>query len=332
MALRDAPATWFQVGLSSEFRRGRGVRRVMRWGEELVAYRSASGRLVVHNAICPHLGAHLGGGTVRGECLECPFHGWQYHPDGVVQYVPGARRVPSRARLDSYPTFEVGGIAFMYPRPADAGAAPRGLDPDLERALRDDRHVGSFTTILVQADIDDIQENAADTAHFAMVHRTSIARTRPFRSSVDDECHFLVEGVLEAQLGGDITVELRCFDPCTAYTVSRSRWGNSELFVFLAQLGPRETELHFLVRTAPHFLIGRLLNRVRANKQVEVFCEDRAVWAERTRLDTPILSDADGPVLPYRRWIGAWTARYGHRTDQGADVVGRARAGPGDAP
>ena len=31
------------------------------------------------DAYCPHLGANLGvGGHVRGNCIECPFHGWRF--------------------------------------------------------------------------------------------------------------------------------------------------------------------------------------------------------------------------------------------------------------
>ncbi len=48
-------------------------------GENFVVFRDTKGMVHVLDAYCPHLGANLGiGGKVRGNCIECPFHGWQF--------------------------------------------------------------------------------------------------------------------------------------------------------------------------------------------------------------------------------------------------------------
>lgn len=40
-------------------------------------FRNDKGVVNVLDAFCPHLGADIGiGGTVRGDCVECPFHHW----------------------------------------------------------------------------------------------------------------------------------------------------------------------------------------------------------------------------------------------------------------
>ena len=51
------------------------------------------------DAYCPHLGANIGiGGRVIGDCLECPFHGWQFRgSDGKVTKIPYADK--SKLRL-----------------------------------------------------------------------------------------------------------------------------------------------------------------------------------------------------------------------------------------
>jgi nitrite reductase (NADH) small subunit/3-phenylpropionate/trans-cinnamate dioxygenase ferredoxin subunit len=28
---------------------------------------------------CPHAGGPLGEGTIEGDCVVCPWHGWRYH-------------------------------------------------------------------------------------------------------------------------------------------------------------------------------------------------------------------------------------------------------------
>jgi len=53
-------------------------------GEELIAYRTARGAVRVFEAYCPHQGAHLGhGGSVRENCVVCPFHHFLFNPDGA---------------------------------------------------------------------------------------------------------------------------------------------------------------------------------------------------------------------------------------------------------
>ena len=79
---------WFMVGWSPEFPVGE-VRPLRYFGEDLVAYRDESGELHVLEAHCKHLGAHIGhGGTVVGDCVQCPFHGWRWGPDGTNRYIP----------------------------------------------------------------------------------------------------------------------------------------------------------------------------------------------------------------------------------------------------
>ena len=87
---------WFMVGWSAEFPIGE-VRPLHYFGEDLVAYRDESGELHVLEAHCKHLGAHIGhGGTVVGDCVECPFHGWRWGPDGANRYIPYQPDRPNR--------------------------------------------------------------------------------------------------------------------------------------------------------------------------------------------------------------------------------------------
>ena len=88
---RAIPSGWFQVGWSEELAEpGADVIKRMRYfGRDLVMYRAASGQVVVLDAYCPHMGAHLGyGGTVCGNAIQCPYHGWQWGPAGENVQIP----------------------------------------------------------------------------------------------------------------------------------------------------------------------------------------------------------------------------------------------------
>lgn len=48
-------------------------------GENFAIFRSSNGNINILDAYCPHLGANMAiGGIVRGNNLQCPFHGWTF--------------------------------------------------------------------------------------------------------------------------------------------------------------------------------------------------------------------------------------------------------------
>ena len=83
------PNGWLPVLESRDLKRSQ-VKPVFGFGNNLVAFRGLSGKVYVWDAYCPHLGANLGvGGTVFGEGIKCPFHGWKFNNEGECTEVPG---------------------------------------------------------------------------------------------------------------------------------------------------------------------------------------------------------------------------------------------------
>ncbi len=44
----------------------------------LVALFNVGGKILALDGVCPHAGGPLGEGTVEGNVVTCPWHGWQY--------------------------------------------------------------------------------------------------------------------------------------------------------------------------------------------------------------------------------------------------------------
>lgn len=91
---------WLAVAASTDVRHVPVRRMVL--GTPLALFRTAQGRVAALADRCPHRNAPLSRGWVSGECVVCPYHGWQFDADGACQAVPGlnapathpTRRVP----------------------------------------------------------------------------------------------------------------------------------------------------------------------------------------------------------------------------------------------
>ena len=74
---------WFQVDYSDQLRRGE-VRPFRAFDQEFVLWRDEDGNAHLMDAFCRHLGTHLGhGGRVKGNRIQCPFHGWCFDASGA---------------------------------------------------------------------------------------------------------------------------------------------------------------------------------------------------------------------------------------------------------
>ena len=157
---------WY-VALPSRGLQANRVEAVELGGRELVAYRTSTGKPVVLDRYCRHLGASLALGTVEGDRLRCAFHRWGYDPDGVCRTIPTCHKIPTDARVRSYPVVERFGAIWVFlgdrvyyelPKEADIFGHGHWWTTGL-------REVGVASTICR-----DIAENLFDYAHTRPVH------------------------------------------------------------------------------------------------------------------------------------------------------------------
>ncbi|NMG08656.1 Rieske 2Fe-2S domain-containing protein [Brasilonema sp. UFV-L1] len=108
------PNGWFCVGCSNELKPGE-VKPLHYFGKDLVLFRTESGTPYVFDAYCPHVGAHLGyGGKVKGEGIQCPFHGWCFDSNGKCTDVPYSNKLPPTAQIGKWSVSELNGMIMLY--------------------------------------------------------------------------------------------------------------------------------------------------------------------------------------------------------------------------
>ena len=96
------PRGWFIVAESKEL--DDGPMAVRFFGQDFALYRGESGKPVMLDAYCAHMGTHLTASTsamivkngeqIEGDSIRCPYHGWRYDADDdmVGQWCAGVRR------------------------------------------------------------------------------------------------------------------------------------------------------------------------------------------------------------------------------------------------
>jgi len=126
-------------------------------GAQLALFRGAEGIGALADA-CPHRGMRLSGGVVRGGCLECPYHGWRFRPDGAGSS-PGTPRLSARAT--HYETVQRHGAVWVKA----AGVTARF--PDLD--ARGHHRVGVLRR-RAEAPLELVLDNFTEVEHTGQVH------------------------------------------------------------------------------------------------------------------------------------------------------------------
>jgi len=114
---------WLPVFLSSELPENEGAPlRTRLLNEDLVGYRDGTGHVGILDAYCPHRRAPLFYGR-NEECgLRCVYHGWKFDAAGQCVDMPSEppeSNFRERLTIKAYPTYEVGGLIWVYLGPPD---------------------------------------------------------------------------------------------------------------------------------------------------------------------------------------------------------------------
>jgi phenylpropionate dioxygenase-like ring-hydroxylating dioxygenase large terminal subunit len=109
------PTGWFQIAWSDEIARG-AIKSVRYFGEDLILWRGEDGVLTCQDAYCLHLGMNIGvRGTVEGNEVKCPWHGWKWNSEGRNTEIPFSE-LPCKTnlKLKTYPLVEWYGAVMVW--------------------------------------------------------------------------------------------------------------------------------------------------------------------------------------------------------------------------
>jgi phenylpropionate dioxygenase-like ring-hydroxylating dioxygenase large terminal subunit len=167
------PNQWYAILESKEIRPGKII-GVTRMGEKMVAWRNNKGELSVMSDKCPHRGVALSAGKVTGDCLQCPFHGFEFDSSGACKHVPANGRTseaPKALRVHGYPVREENGFVYIWWGEAQSDLPPvpwfESIGQEMVFTTIKDHWANHYARAI---------ENQLDVIHLPFIHHNTIGR------------------------------------------------------------------------------------------------------------------------------------------------------------
>jgi len=129
-------ADWIPIALGRDVPVGI-TRAVIVDTREVMIWRGEDGVVHVWEDRCPHRGMRLSLGFVRGNALNCLYHGWQYGAGANCLRIPAHPdlTVPPTIRANAYAAAETGGMVWMSDDSADPPPQLPELAPVISLAV-----------------------------------------------------------------------------------------------------------------------------------------------------------------------------------------------------
>ena len=166
---------WYAILPSKAVKRNQIV-AVKRLNLDLAIFRNSDGELGCVVDQCTHRGAALSKGQIKGNCIQCPFHGLKFDVSGRCRLIPANGKASTddltRYNVKQYAVEEKAGIIFIW------------LGNPEEKAEAIPFFYGDIDETYVYSEMEDhwnshysrCIENQLDVVHLPFVHYNTIGR------------------------------------------------------------------------------------------------------------------------------------------------------------
>ena len=163
--VRPIAGAWYPVAFSYEVKDEPIAARL--FGDDLVVFRSQSGVVGVLEDRCPHRNVPLSIGRMKGDTIQCAYHGWEFDAEGHCKHVPALQRQGEHRSRRAYAYKAIEQDAMVWVQvPGENSLMPPTLGCE-----QDSRYTIFHERIEMEAPLDAVAENALDVPHTAFLHR-----------------------------------------------------------------------------------------------------------------------------------------------------------------
>jgi 3-ketosteroid 9alpha-monooxygenase subunit A len=300
---------WHMLGWSDEFPVGKPQARDY-FGQRLVIYRGEDGQVRCMDGFCPHLGADLSAGKVKGNLIECAFHNWTYDGSGQCVKIPYCEKIPPKAKTRAYPVKEINDTILIW---HDHEQGPPDFDilPLQEYAAEGWTRAWARFKITIKTHPREVMENTVDKGHLLPIHGFDVDTWLPvWNGHMTGELMWGKHRRLAADVQDDkLYVRSISHGPAYQYTWQVQDSAQFDSIILTAWCPVDENTLEYwfgvIVKADPKQFPPEALEMAAqgyCKASYDAFMEDVYIWERKLYRPEPLLCANDGPISKLRRW------------------------------
>ncbi|GLI62695.1 hypothetical protein VaNZ11_005371 [Volvox africanus] len=312
----------------------------------ITIWRDEDGKVHCLDNVCPHRGAPLSAGwtkTKNGKsCVVCPYHGWAYNGQGVLEEVPSQGpgvSFPRRPLAESYPVEERGGFVWLF---FGAKGLPREERPPVPLApeLEDPEWRAVYGEVEFDSPHWSVFENALDMAHIHYIHSSSFGnQDKPIigdmevsRDTWSVTAKFSIHNKPVNPLWSftavpSVPVEARAYLPSTS-SVKITLGGGVQMVTFVNTVPVNEHRSVIRLCIIRNFALSKVFDNYTRNNMYKILSEDKDMIEQLKpeQLMTEVSLQADLPQIAFRKLRQEWIDMgYGVQPEQLSNHSGSLR-------
>ena len=289
-------------------------------GQDVIVFRTESGKAAVMDAYCPHMGAHFGhGGCVVGEGVKCPFHSFEFDTNGKCTKTGYGSEPPPKANAGTYPVQEVNGLILMYFH--DQGELPDWNIPEMDMS---DWTKFRWVEYELKSHPQETTENSVDIGHFSETH--GYRNVKVISKPIFEDYHLQINYGMErdnfmGKNGKPVEIEFTGHVHGLGYSIVEAKTLNYGIttrhFVLPTPIEDgkiilriassvkkveKSSQVHPLAAVLPKSILNRILSRVVFKGYKHDVSQDFKIWENKKYIMQTPLASGDGPIVLYRKW------------------------------
>jgi len=310
---------WYPMALSDELSDAPVKSTAL--SQNFALFRDSKGQAHCLADTCVHRGGSLGMGKLKDDCVQCPYHGWRYDSGGQCVHIPtlpANGKIPSKARVDSYPVEERYGIVFAF-----LGDLPESERPPIMELAQWEQPGWSVTSLVYDwdASIERVIENGLDATHTEFVHPSA-----GLEGSFNPE-EIIDQKLIESQWGSAYWMDTPGVEIEHGHHGAAHQWtfltfrskqfeGSFRFYSFVRPIDANSVRRYLF--HARDFQHGEKMDAELVNTTMSFEQEDRPVIEAMRPLFSPrdttseLLLPEDEIMVSYRRYLTDWQARGWH--------------------
>lgn len=173
---------WYPAGWADDVEVGKLVAKTF-LNQRVVMFRDSQGAIKGLQDRCPHRFVPLHLGELKGDTIQCAYHGLVFDCTGACVLNPhGNGTIPKAARVRSYPMAELYGLIWIWM--GDEAKADPQLICDFSEMDPVRKYVGK-SYLSVNANYVLENDNIMDLSHIEFLHKASLGSSKVSEGKID---------------------------------------------------------------------------------------------------------------------------------------------------